>query len=128
MQLKLDNRTPVYLQVIQYFKEEIVSGRLEPSQEIPSRRELANLLKINPNTVQRAYKEMEEMGLIFTDGNIPSQVTKDTAMIEATRVELVAVALDEFIRAVQSIPVPLDELIVLIKKKYEEAMIEREGI
>lgn len=120
MKLKLDNRAPVYIQVIQYFKEEIVSGRLKPSEEIPSRRELANLLKINPNTVQRAYKEMEEMGLIFTDGNLPSQVTNDVQMIETMRTELVEGALDEFIRTVQSIPVPLDELLELIREKYDQ--------
>ena len=55
MGLKLDNRTPVYVQVIQYFKEQIASGALEMGEEIPSRRELASKLKINPNTVQRAY-------------------------------------------------------------------------
>lgn len=127
MALQLNNRTPVYQQVIQYFKEEIVSGRLQQGQEIPSRRELANQLKINPNTVQRAYKEMEEMSLIYTDGNMPSQVTTNQKVIQATREELVSNALNEFIRSVQSIPVPLDELMTLIEKAYEEKNVEEEG-
>src|SRR5690625_415881 len=77
MQFELDNRAPVYVQVVQYFKEQIVSGKIKMGEEIPSRRELAALLKINPNTVQRAYREMEEAGLIYTDGNLPSKVTMD---------------------------------------------------
>lgn len=127
MKLKLNNRTPVYVQVIQYFKEEIISGRLEVGEVIPSRRELANQLKINPNTVQRAYKEMEELGLIYTDGNLPSQVTTDEKVIEAARKELVSHVLTEFVRSVQSIPIPLDELLELVKEKYEAERGEWEG-
>lgn len=62
--MNMNNRDPVYVQVVRYFKEQIATGMLEPGQEIPSRRELANRLKINPNTAKRAYKEMEEAGLI----------------------------------------------------------------
>src|SRR5690625_616188 len=103
MQFELDNRAPVYMQVIQYFKEQIASGEIEMGEEIPSRRELAGLLKINPNTVQRAYREMEEAGLIYTDGNLPSKVTMDKAVIQKTREELLSKAVDEFIRNVQAV-------------------------
>ena len=67
MNVNFNNRDPVYLQVIRNFKEKIAIGELVPGDEIPSRRELANMLKINPNTAQRAYKEMEEQGLIHTE-------------------------------------------------------------
>lgn len=126
VEIQFNNRTPVYLQVIAYFKEEIVSGRLESGVVMPSRRELANMLKINPNTVQRAYKEMEELGLIFTDGNLPSQVTKDETIIEAARKELVSELLREFIQSVQAIPIPLDELQQLIKETYEKELVRWE--
>lgn len=120
MHLKLDSRTPVYLQVIDYFKEQIASGVLEMGEEIPSRRELANRLKINPNTVQRAYKEMEEAGLIYTDGNMPSKVTKDEGVIQTVRENLLVHALDDFIASVKTLQIPLEELIPLIKEKYEQ--------
>ena len=45
-------------------------------------------MKINPNTAQRAYKEMEEQGLIFTEGNLPSRITKDEQMLKRVREEL----------------------------------------
>src|SRR5690606_35869669 len=89
MKIQFNNRDPVYLQVVRYFKEEIARGNLEPGEEIPSRRELANQLKINPNTAQRAYKEMEEQGLIFTEGNMPSRITKDEAVLKQVREELI---------------------------------------
>ena len=119
MDVKFNNRDPVYVQVILHFKEQIAKGFFEPGQEIPSRRELANQLKINPNTAQRAYKEMEEQGLIFTEGNLPSRITKDEQMLKMVREELIIEAVETFVHSVQSINIPLDEVLNLVKEKYE---------
>ncbi|RDW21086.1 GntR family transcriptional regulator [Oceanobacillus arenosus] len=119
MNVNLNKREPVYLQVIRHFKEQIATKRLEPGQEIPSRRELANQLKINPNTAQRAYKEMEEQGLIYTEGNSPSKITKDEKVLGAVREELIGQAIDSFIAAIRPIDVPLDEVVGLIQEKYK---------
>lgn len=118
MKVKFNNRDPVYVQVIQYFKEQIAKGLLEPGEEIPSRRELASRLKINPNTAQRAYKEMEEQGLIFTEGNLPSRIAKDTSVIESVREELILEAVELFINSIRSINVPLEEAIEIMNEKY----------
>lgn len=120
MQFQLDNRSPVYLQVVQYFKEQIANGTLEKGEEIPSRRELAAKLKINPNTVQRAYKEMEAEGLIYTDGNMPSKITQDDAVIKKVREELVSDALETFVQKIQTLQIPLEDIIPLLEKKYAE--------
>ncbi|MEH7224628.1 GntR family transcriptional regulator [Bacillus sp. JJ1566] len=120
MDVKFNNRDPVYVQVIQYFKEQIAKGFFEPGQEIPSRRELANRLKINPNTAQRAYKEMEEQGLIFTEGNLPSRITKDEEVLKMVREELILDAVSTFIQSVRSINVPLKEVMNLVEKEYEK--------
>ncbi|WP_156856088.1 GntR family transcriptional regulator [Oceanobacillus sp. AG] len=120
MKITFNKRDPVYVQVVQHFKEQIASGKYELGQEIPSRRELANQLKINPNTAQRAYKEMEEAGLIFTEGNNPSRITKDEQVLRDLRTELIEGAVDRLIAAVEPVNIPIDELIGLIQEKYEE--------
>ncbi len=120
MDIKFNNRDPVYVQVIRYFKEQIAKGFFEQGQEIPSRRELANRLKINPNTAQRAYKEMEEQGLIFTEGNLPSRITKDEQVLKMVREELILDAVYAFIHSVRSINVPLHEALNLVEKEYEK--------
>ncbi|MEI3604210.1 GntR family transcriptional regulator [Pseudogracilibacillus sp. SE30717A] len=120
MRLKLDSRAPVYVQVIQYFKEQIASGTLEKGEEIPSRRELASQLKINPNTVQRAYKEMEEAKLIYTEGNMPSKITNDEEVIKSVRDQLLEEAIQNFISSVHTLNIPLEELIPLVKENYEQ--------
>ncbi|AMQ05444.1 MULTISPECIES: GntR family transcriptional regulator [Sporosarcina] len=119
MDIKFNNRDPVYVQVIRQFKEQIATGYFEPGQEIPSRRELANQLKINPNTAQRAYKEMEEQGLIFTEGNLPSRITRDAQMLKIVREELILEAVDTFVHSVRSINVPVHEALDLVKNTYE---------
>ena len=124
MEAKFNNRDPVYVQVIQHFKEQMAKGYFEPGQEIPSRRELANQLKINPNTAQRAYKEMEEQGLIFTEGNLPSRITKDEQMLKRVREELIVEAVDQFVHSVQTINVPLPEVLDLVKDAYEKKKSE----
>ncbi|NHC41913.1 GntR family transcriptional regulator [Bacillus sp. MM2020_1] len=124
MDVKFNNRDPVYVQVIRHFKEQIATGLFEPGQEIPSRRELANQLKINPNTAQRAYKEMEEQGLIFTEGNLPSRITKDEQVLKMVREELILEAVDTFVHSVRSINVPLHEVLHLVKDEYERERTE----
>lgn len=118
MNVTFNSRDPIYLQVVRYFKEEITTGKLEAGQEIPSRRELANLLKINPNTAQRSYKEMEEQGLITTDGNSPSRITRDKSILNAIREELIRDAVDTFVASIKNINMPFDELLQVIKEKY----------
>lgn len=126
MTVKFNNRDPVYVQVIRHFKEQIAKGYFEPGQEIPSRRELANQLKINPNTAQRAYKEMGEQGLIFTEGNMPSCITKDEAVLKSVREELIIEAVDLFLGSIKSIDVPLSEVLEIVKKKHEAESGEAE--
>ncbi|MER1984294.1 MAG: GntR family transcriptional regulator [Solibacillus sp.] len=120
MDVKFNNRDPVYMQVIRHFKEQIAKGYFEPGQEIPSRRELASQLKINPNTAQRAYKEMEEQGLIYTEGNLPSCITKDETVLKNVREELITEAVSVFLEAIESINAPLPEVLALVKDTYEK--------
>ncbi|WP_156290309.1 GntR family transcriptional regulator [Oceanobacillus salinisoli] len=120
MKVTFNKRDPVYVQVVRHFKEQIATGHFEPGQEIPSRRELATQLKINPNTAQRAYKEMEEAGLIYTEGNSPSKITKNEKVIDNVREELILEAVNNFVSAIRPIHVPIDEVVGLIKEKYHD--------
>ena len=119
-EVAFNNRDPVYLQVVRHFKEQIATGRLVVGQVIPSRRELGALMKINPNTVQKAYKEMEEQQLIITEGNSPSRITNDTKLLNQIRSELLGEAVSAFVASVRKIDVPVDELLQLVRNKYEE--------
>ncbi|MCT4786102.1 GntR family transcriptional regulator, partial [Exiguobacterium aestuarii] len=97
MNMQFNTRAPVYLQVVDYFKKKMALGELKAGDEMPSRRELANDLKINPNTVQKAFKEMEDQQLITTERNRPSRVTTDVTILAQIRSEIVDDAVAVFV-------------------------------
>src|SRR5699024_4832910 len=100
-------------------KEVIASEEVALGEDLPSRRELASRLKINPNTVQRAFKETEEAGWDVTERNVRSTGTSEKQIMKQLREELINDAVDELIETVQSVNVPLEDLLQLVKQKYQ---------
>ena len=115
-----DKRSPVYEQIIEMYKQKIVSGDFQPGQEIPSRRELATQLKVNPNTVQRAYKEMEGLDLIFTDGNALSRITENQEKIQSLRQGILEDAILSFIDTVRIVGLEDEAVLHLIETRLKE--------
>lgn len=101
-----------------YFKRLIVSGDLKPGDEMPSRRQLANQLKINPNTVQRAFSEMEEQHLLYTEPNKPSKITEDPTVLKQLKKEWLNQAINQFVSAIDPVDISLDELVSLIEEEF----------
>lgn len=66
IQLDLRSRLPIYEQLVEKIKELIVKGILQSDEQLPSVRTLANELTINPNTIQKAYRELEREGYIYS--------------------------------------------------------------
>lgn len=119
MKLELNNREPIYLQVVTHFKQRIALGELVAGAEIPSRRELAVKLNINPNTVQKAYKEMEDQMLIETERNFPSRITKDEVVLKEVRKELMKEATVQFVETMKRIAVSEEEIVQSVKEVYK---------
>lgn len=126
--MQFNTRAPVYLQVVDYFKKKMALGKLKAGDEMPSRRELANDLKINPNTVQKAFKEMEDQQLITTERNRPSRVTTDGTVLAQIRSEIVDDAVAVFVEAIQELDVSVDELVEKIKRQYKEGMYDDRSV
>ncbi|ACQ71265.1 transcriptional regulator, GntR family [Exiguobacterium sp. AT1b] len=126
--MQFNTRAPVYLQVVDYFKKKMALGELKAGDEMPSRRELANDLKINPNTVQKAFKEMEDQQLITTERNRPSRVTTDDVILKHIRSEIVDDAVAVFVEAIQELDVSVDELVEKIKRQYKEGTYDDRSV
>lgn len=126
--MQFNTRAPVYLQVVDYFKKKMALGELKAGDEMPSRRELANDLKINPNTVQKAFKEMEDQQLITTERNRPSRVTTDDVILKHIRSEIVDDAVAVFVEAIQELDVSVDELVDKIKRQYKEGTYDDRSV
>ena len=117
-EFKKNDRIPIYLQILLYVKRGILSGEIQRGDVLPSRRMLSALLGVNPNTVQKAYKEMEEMGIINTIKNNQSTITDDDNLIKQIRDDLINEATEIFLEQMKAINVPMEEVKEIISKKY----------
>ena len=82
MAWELDNDRPIYAQLVDRIQMQIVSGYYQPGGKLPSVRELASVAAVNPNTMQKAFVELERSGLIITQRTNGRNVTEDTELIE----------------------------------------------
>ena len=101
---------PIYEQVKDNFRQLIISGALPPDEKMPSVRELAASLTINPNTIQRAYRELEAEGYICSVPGRGSFVCQQDAALEARRAELLS-RFDELVGELALVGVGRDKLI-----------------
>ena len=81
-EFKADGRLPVYQQILDYIKRGAVAGTIADGDELPSRRVLSARLGINPNTIQRAYRMMEDEGLTVSIPGKGNFVTEDTDALQ----------------------------------------------
>lgn len=82
MEFIFDNNIPIYIQLLDYMKIYLISGVFKAGEKLPSVREFATTFNVNPNTMQRALTELENMELIYTERTNGKYVTRDEALIE----------------------------------------------
>ena len=83
--MEYDNNIPIYLQVIDRIKKDMIQGLLPMGEKLPSTRELALQYNINPNTAARIYKEMEQQKMCFTKRGLGTFVTENPEIFNAIR-------------------------------------------
>lgn len=110
MEYQFDNDKPIYLQMVELIKTEIISGRLKSGEKIPSVRELAVQAKVNPNTVQKALAELERCGLIYTERTNGKFVTENKSIIKAYRDGIINEKVESFLKDMIHIGVSEDEI------------------
>ncbi|MBE6054382.1 MAG: GntR family transcriptional regulator [Clostridium sartagoforme] len=120
MELELNSKEPIYLQIIAYIKKKIVSGELKGGERVLSVREYASEIKVNPNTIQKVYNELEIQGLIYTQRGIGKYVTEDEEKIESLREELFNETIDKFIEDSKALGFTKESILAIIEEKYKE--------
>lgn len=120
MAWELDSDRPIYAQIVERLKLEIVSGLYAPGARLPSVRELAAAAGVNPNTMQKAFSELERTGLIITQRTSGRIVTEDKQMIFNARMELAEEQIVLFLTKMQSLGFHREDIIQLLSEKKEE--------
>ena len=100
---EFDPNRPIYLQIIAEIKKRTVRGRYPPGEKLPSVREMALQMGVNPNTIARAYSELEREGFVFTRRGQGSFVTKTPERVETEREGLAEAAVESFVTEIREL-------------------------
>ena len=116
----MDDSGPIYGQIVRYVKRGIVAGRIEDGDEMPSRRVLSATLGVNPNTIQKAYRMLEDEGIIQSHAGAKSYVVLDEAKVETIREELAENDIGAMISALKQSGLTREEGLELIGRLWKE--------
>ncbi len=103
MKFEFDNNIPIYIQLVSQLKIYIISGKFKLGERLPSVRELALQIKVNPNTVQKALVELEELKLIYTERTNGKFVTTDQKLIDKLKREYASQLSKEYFERMEGI-------------------------
>ena len=117
MEYQFTNDKPIYLQLIDYFKAQIISGELPEGIRLDSVRDLAVKAQVNPNTMQKALSELERMGLVRTERTSGRFITDDKDMIKNMKKEVAATEIAAFLERMKALGFDKDEVIKIIEEE-----------
>lgn len=119
-QFVLEEGSPIYVQIIRHIKRGIVAGTIVNGDEMPSRRVLSALLGVNPNTVQKAYRTLEDEGIIASHAGVKSYVVADAARAAQIRAQLLENDSRAVVGALRQMGLTKEEALTLIDRLWEE--------
>ena len=117
MQWHIRSDAPVYAQLVEHITLAIITGEFSPGARLPSVRELAADAGVNPNTMQRAFAELERDGLVQTQRTAGRTVTDDAARIERAKQRLAAASIEAFWEAMRRLGDDRDAALALLKNR-----------
>ena len=116
MNWNIRNDAPVYTQLVDQIARAIILGQFPPGSKLPSVRDFASDAGVNPNTMQKAFAELERSGLIMTQRTSGRTVTENTELISNTREKLAAGHMRSFIDNMQELGYDTGEIRELLAK------------
>lgn len=117
--LLFDGRYPIYEQIIKEFRRSLVRGEIQPGERIPSIRDMAILLKVNTNTVQRAYQEVEREQLIYSQRGTGYFVMDDEKVVPKIKQEMVHESVAQFVNEMASLGYSGEDIVQEVHKHLE---------
>lgn len=115
----LDSDRPIFLQIVERIQMDIISGRYKAGDKLPTVRELASEAAVNPNTMQKAFSELERMGLVYSQRTSGRFITEDLAMIEGLKTDFAQAKIEEFLDSMRKINFSDEEILSLINQKMK---------
>ena len=120
MPWNLDSSRPIYLQIIERVQMDIITGRYQPGDKLPSVRDLAQEAAVNPNTMLKALSELERSGLIYSQRTSGRFITEDKELIHQMKKELAAAEVSAFVAHMKQLGITPEEIRQLLAETIEE--------
>lgn len=120
MPWNLDSSRPIYLQIIERVQMDIITGRYQPGDKLPSVRDLAQEAAVNPNTMQKALSELERSGLIYSQRTSGRFITEDKELLHQMKKELAAAEVSAFVAHMKQLGITPEEIRQLLAETIEE--------
>ncbi len=120
MPWNLDSSRPIYLQIIERVQMDVITGRYQPGDKLPSVRDLAQEAAVNPNTMQKALSELERSGLIYSQRTSGRFITEDKELIHQMKKELAAAEVSAFVAHMKQLGITPEEIRQLLAETIEE--------
>ena len=120
MPWNLDSSRPIYLQIIERVQMDIITGRYQPGDKLPSVRDLAQEAAVNPNTMQKALSELERSGQIYSQRTSGRFITEDKELIHQMKKELAAAEVSAFVAHMKQLGITPEEIRQLLAETIEE--------
>jgi GntR family transcriptional regulator len=112
---------PIYLQIVNQVKYLVASGRLSPDEELPAIRVLAEQLLVNPNTVARAYRELETAGVVTKRRTAGTYVSRRGSPLDRReRLKILTGRVDALLAEARQMNVTIDQVFALIRRRDEK--------
>ena len=115
MPWNLNSDRPIFLQIVERIQTDIISGKYKPGDKLPSVRVLASEASVNPNTMQKAFSELERTGLVYTQRTAGRFITEDTELIDELKKDFAKEKITEFIDLMQKLGFSKEEILALIQ-------------
>ena len=117
--MDFDPMKPIWVQVANRLKQQIVTGVLPPGSKLPGGRDLALAYGINPNTAARIYQELEREGVCTTRRGMGTYVTEDDERIRSLKESMIRDALERFLADLAGLGISGKEALIWLKKEEE---------
>ena len=118
MAWNMDSDRPIYAQIVERIQMQIVSGYYPPGGKLPTVRDLAAEAAVNPNTMQKAFAELERSGLIVTQRTNGRTVTEDTRLIDETRGDMAQLHVQAFADRMKELGFAKEQVFALLERNY----------
>ncbi|WP_329381434.1 GntR family transcriptional regulator [Anaerofustis butyriciformans] len=116
---EFENDRPIYLQIASFIERDILKGKYKAGDKLPSVREFASVADVNPNTMQKAFSELEKNNIVFSSRTSGRFVTEDEEIIQRRKVLLAKEYVDDFLIKMKEIGFDEKEITLIMEESMK---------